>query len=691
MTVQSAITATIPPGATLETLTRREPFVFAGYRDEAVVLLLGPQRSRTPIPWQVWEDLGAWLAARGWTELGAGRGQATSSDSLNGFLDARISRSVGSYVAAILVEAGLVEADGGRPLRIRWLTAPDRTRAARSGADAWAQVQAICREAMATGRTIATIDRGVANRILDVRPNEIVRASDEARTPDGQGAPVTRNMVEHIWHDLTEKGYASRIGGALFFAYALVAEIPGITVDNGRHGLHVADWDLAMTPYQQRNGADALTAPRGYWTLAANPVRYRVVDAVHDLNDDWWLTGGADLHAGDRVAIWKYRGRDDRRGILAFGEVLTDPEMRDLSDDDHSYWIDPDGTAAALRVRVRYVIKPSEPMWLELAPADSVIRQLPVSRAQGGTAHHITSDQWAQLMTFVGGWPQPDTDQGAHWADAEIQPAVTSYFAMLRTELAGQRYVKADFNREVRATTGRSRGAVEYKFANISAVLRDIGLPYVLGYQPRGNYQSALRAAVERFLARDPEMPRLLEEGPAPVLPPAAQLVEVNPPVMAPPSPGRRGRPVLGVDYLERQARNRDVGLQGERLVVEYERAWLTARGRPDLAELVAHVPSTLGDGAGYDVSSFLLDGTPHHIEVKATRASIKATFFLSEKELRHAREHAEAYSIYRVFDLGPNPRFYKLTGDMEEILDLTPVSYQARVKAPGARQTEQG
>ena len=43
-------------------------------------------------------------------------------------------------------------------------------------------------------------------------------------------------------------------------------------------------------------------------------------------------------------------------------------------------------------------------------------------------------------------------------------------------------------------------------------------------------------------------------------------------------------------------------------------------------------------------------------------------------------------YSIYRVFDLGPSPRFYKLTGDMQEILDLTPVSYQARVKVPGAR-----
>ena len=152
-----------------------------------------------------------------------------------------------------------------------------------------------------------------------------------------------------------------------------------------------------------------------------------------------------------------------------------------------------------------------------------------------------------------------------------------------------------------------------------------------------------------------------------------------------------RGRITTAVtDYLERHARNREIGLMGERLVVEHERAWLSAHGSPDLANRVAHVPSTLGDGAGYDVRSFLLDGSPHHIEVKATRGSISVPFFLSATELGYALEHPGAYSIYRVFDLGPNPRFYKLTGDMAEILDLTPVSYQARVKAPGARSTVQ-
>lgn len=443
-----------------------------------------------------------------------------------------------------------------------------------------------------------------------------------------------------------------------------------------------------MTSHQEND----TTSGGRYWTLASHPSRYRLVDAVRDLDEDWWLTGGAELRAGDRVAIWKYKGRDDYRGIIAIGEVLTNPEKREEPPDSRPYWIDPEGTADGLRVRVRYVIKPPEPLWLELAPTDSVIHQLPVSRAQGGTAHHVTADQWAQLMALVGGWPQPNAglDDGASgWAPAEIQPTVSAYFAMLRAELAGQLYVKAAVNRQVQAATGRSRGAVEFKFANISAVLRDIGLPYVLGYQPRGNYQGALRAAVEQILASDAEIARLLEEMPAPDLPSAVQLTEFDPPVTAPPGTTGRGRPTVGVDYLERQERNRDVGLKGELLVVEYERAWLVAHGRSDLAELVVHVPSTLGDGTGYDVGSFLLDGSPHHIEVKATRGSINAPFFLSASELNYTCEHPAAYSIYRVFDLGPTPGFYKLTGDITELLDLTPVAYQARIKPPQARAAE--
>ena len=98
--------------------------------------------------------------------------------------------------------------------------------------------------------------------------------------------------------------------------------------------------------------------------------------------------------------------------------MLTDPEIRDLSDDEHTYRIDPDPKAAAPRARVRYVIKPSEPLWLELALADSVILQLPVSRVQGGTAHQVTAGQWV-------------THNYSATAEEEItptRPSLRSYF-----------------------------------------------------------------------------------------------------------------------------------------------------------------------------------------------------------------------------------------------------------------------
>jgi hypothetical protein len=279
----------------------------------------------------------------------------------------------------------------------------------------------------------------------------------------------------------------------------------------------------------------------------------------------------------------------------------------------------------------------------------------------------------------------PETTSG--WPEAEIRPTVTAYLTMLRAELAGEPYVKAAVNREVQAATRRSRGAVEFKFANISAVLRDIGLPYVRGYRPRDNYQAALRSEIERRLALDLDIARLLQEMPVPDLPPTARLVEVEPPVMAPPGPVAPRRPIIGIDFLERQANNREVGLQGELLVVEYERGWLSAQGRSDLADQVAHVPSTIGDGAGYDVSSFLLDASPHHIEVKATCGGITAPFYLSAAERRYALEPSAAYSIYRIFDLGPTPGFYKIT-DVTDSLELTPVTFQARIKPQAGQGT---
>src|SRR6266516_4492740 len=33
---------------------------------------------------------------------------------------------------------------------------------------------------------------------------------------------------------------------------------------------------------------------------------------------------------GDRVGIYKYKGRDNHRGIVSLGEILTDPQAMDI-------------------------------------------------------------------------------------------------------------------------------------------------------------------------------------------------------------------------------------------------------------------------------------------------------------------------------------------------------------------------
>ena len=166
-----------------------------------------------------------------------------------------------------------------------------------------------------------------------------------------------------------------------------------------------------MTSFQQETDAGIPPPGRRYRTLAAHPGRFRVIDAIRDFDESWWHTGGRELRAGDRVAIWKYKGAEAHRGIIAFGEALTYPAMREEPEDEQPYWIDPEGKASALRVRIRYGIKPEVPLWYESSPDHSVVRQLPESRAQGGTAHRVTDDQWAQLMNLIGGWPQPDAGE----------------------------------------------------------------------------------------------------------------------------------------------------------------------------------------------------------------------------------------------------------------------------------------
>ena len=57
------------------------------------------------------------------------------------------------------------------------------------------------------------------------------------------------------------------------------------------------------------------------------------------------------------------------------------------------------------------------------------------------------------------------------WTRDEVEATVADYFVMLESELRGESYSKAEHNRRLQQIIGRSRGSVEFKHQNISAVL----------------------------------------------------------------------------------------------------------------------------------------------------------------------------------------------------------------------------
>ncbi len=67
---------------------------------------------------------------------------------------------------------------------------------------------------------------------------------------------------------------------------------------------------------------------------------------------------------------------------------------------------------------------------------------------------------------------------GEDWSREEVEATVADYFAMLNDELSGLPVNKAAHNERLRRLlSDRSKGSVEFKHANISAVLTALRLP----------------------------------------------------------------------------------------------------------------------------------------------------------------------------------------------------------------------
>ncbi len=274
------------------------------------------------------------------------------------------------------------------------------------------------------------------------------------------------------------------------------------------------------------------------------------------------------------------------------------------------------------------------------------------------------------------------------WSPEEVAATVADYFVMLEHQFRKQPFNKRERNRHLRTILrGRSAGAVEFKHANISAILIEIGFPYVDGYKPRGNYQDLLKAEVGVYLDLHPDMVALAQaivDAPVFDFPEPLRIGDIFVP---PPSRERphamyeRRHPPLhilrNVNYLEREARNASLGLAGERFVLDVEHRRLWELGHRSLAERIEHVAETQGDGLGYDIVSYDESGRERLIEVKTTAFGSMTPFFASAKEVS-VSDTREEFHLYRVFKFRETPRIFSLPGSLRESCTLDPVQFRA-------------
>jgi len=277
------------------------------------------------------------------------------------------------------------------------------------------------------------------------------------------------------------------------------------------------------------------------------------------------------------------------------------------------------------------------------------------------------------------------------WSREEVEATVADYFDMLTMQLTGQQYNKTDHRHRLqRSLNGRSEGAIERKHQNISAILIELHCPWIPGYKPLGNYQALLFNVVEDRLKNS----SIFDEAALAAVQMPAAVPKINdftnlavePPRLS--HSAREVKPAFAVrlvrsaakrDYIEREARNTSLGLAGEKFVIQYERWRLTSLGEEKLANKIEHVSATQGDGLGFDVLSFDVNGRERLIEVKTTSFGKETPFFITRNEVALSKSEADLFHIYRLFDFRKEPRLFSFRGPVDRHCNLDPVTFQAR------------
>ena len=152
------------------------------------------------------------------------------------------------------------------------------------------------------------------------------------------------------------------------------------------------------------------------------------------------------------------------------------------------------------------------------------------------------------------------------------------------------------------------------------------------------------------------------------------------PPPPPPPPPEKTYRAPRKVDWSALNQKGAVTGMKGEDVALAIEQEYLRSVGRKDLADRVSNHAQTKGDGLGYDILSFFVDGREKYIEVKSTTGALKTSFYLSRNELGFLGEHKEDAFLYRVSLQNGGASLRVFTATEVEEQEIAPVQFLVKI-----------
>jgi hypothetical protein len=197
-------------------------------------------------------------------------------------------------------------------------------------------------------------------------------------------------------------------------------------------------WGKISTTRLERLLAGTEHIPR-FYALLSNPNVFNPEAAAKVLIEDTWSLPEGESRLGDGVVYWRSDGGTGRKGVVAFGEVIGEPEVQTEPAASAMFWAEgkrPEGPLR--RIRVRYHGGQGLPL-LAGGQHSDLLNTLSVSRSHGRNwLYKVTPPQWWALHAAAAVEPPmgPPKDEDD---DQQVQKSLEKAAEGARTK-TGQGY-----------------------------------------------------------------------------------------------------------------------------------------------------------------------------------------------------------------------------------------------------------